>query len=401
MLGIYLHIPFCAKVCDYCDFHVLPAHERLFQEYTDLICAEIGAFEANHPGLLATAQTLYLGGGTPSILPGHNVRQLFDCLRDKGVDAAKMREVSMEFNPESVTEESVYNAMACGVNRISLGLQTFDAGLLKTIGRAHTVERGLSALEFLTKIDGLQVSGDLMFDLPTQTLDGFLADVDRLSDYPLNHISFYGLTVSPRTVLGQKVSKGILKVDEDLYEAMYRGGVEILKGKGFERYEVSNFAKPGFESAHNRNYWDRGEYAGFGPGAHSYLGSRRFYAPEMYPRWRDYVKAGAGDFAAADTTAGAAENGLTVDALTADDKLAELIWLSMRQARGLDLNDLEALGLRLMRNGFSKWIAKGFLAETERNVGGVNHRFLQLVDRGWIFMDDIVTDLMNACSNLE
>ncbi len=389
MLGIYLHIPFCAKVCDYCDFHVLPAHERLFQEFTDLICAEIGVFEENHPGLLAQAQTLYLGGGTPSILPGRNIRQLFDCLRDKGVNVSKLQEVSMEFNPESVTEESVYNAMSCGVKRISLGLQTFDPALLKVIGRAHTVERGLEALDFLTKIDGLQVSGDLMFDLPTQTVAQFLDDVDRLSSYPLNHISFYGLTVSPRTVLGQKVSKGVLTVDEDLYEAMYCGGVEILRRKGFERYEVSNFAKPGFESAHNRNYWDRGEYAGFGPGAHSFLGSRRFYAPEMYPRWRDYVNAGAG------------ESGLTVDALGADDKLAELIWLSMRQARGLDLDELKKLGLRLMQNGFSKWISKGFLAEIERDVGGVNHRFLQLVDRGWIFMDDIVTDLMNSCSNLE
>lgn len=389
MLGIYLHIPFCAKVCDYCDFHVLPAHERLFQEFTDLTCAEIGVFEENHPGLLAQAQTLYLGGGTPSILPGRNIRQLFDCLRDKGVRLGELREVSMEFNPESVTEESVYNAMSCGVRRISLGLQTFDPALLKVIGRAHTVERGLEALDLLTKIDGLQVSGDLMFDLPTQTVAQFLDDVDRLSSYPLNHISFYGLTVNPRTVLGQKVSRGALSIDEDLYEAMYCGGVEILRRKGFERYEVSNFAKPGFESAHNRNYWDRGEYAGFGPGAHSFLGSRRFYAPEMYPRWRDYVNAGAG------------ESGLTVDALGADDKLAELIWLSMRQARGLDLDELKKLGLRLMQNGFSKWISKGFLAEIERDVGGVNHRFLQLVDRGWIFMDDIVTDLMNSCSNLE
>lgn len=402
MLGIYLHIPFCAKVCDYCDFHVMPAHSRLFQEFTDLICNEIRAFEANHPGLLARAETLYLGGGTPSILPPRNIVQLFDCLRDTGVRIGELREISMEFNPESVNEETVYNAMSCGVNRISLGLQTFDPSLLKTIGRAHTVERGLAALEFLTGLggdslvrqasggsQGLQVSGDLMFDLPTQTVEGFLSDVDRLSDFPLNHISFYGLTVNPRTVLGQKVARGDLKVDEDVYEAMYQGGVDILKRKGFERYEVSNFAKPGFESAHNRNYWDRGEYAGFGPGAHSFLGSRRFYAPEMYPRWRDYVNAGAG------------ENGLTIDALSADDKLAELIWLSMRQARGLDLDDLRSSGLRLLSNGYSKWISKGFLAETECDVGGVNHKFLQLVDRGWIFMDDIVTDLMNSCSKLE
>lgn len=429
MLGIYLHIPFCAKVCDYCDFHVMPAHSRLFQEYVDLLCSEIRAFDERHPGRLASAETLYLGGGTPSMLPAGCVTQIFDCLRDAGVRLGELREISMEFNPESVTEEAVYNAMACGVNRISLGLQTFDPSLLKTIGRAHTVERGLAALEFLTGLgggsqglqvsgsQGLQVSGDLMFDLPTQTVEGFLSDVDRLSDYPLNHISFYGLTVNPRTVLGQKVARGDLKVDEDVYEAMYQGGVDILQRKGFARYEVSNFARPGFESVHNRNYWDRGEYAGFGPGAHSFLGSRRFYAPEIYPRWRDYVKAGS------------RESDLTVDALSADDVLSELIWLSMRQARGLDLQDIENLGLRLMKNGYSKWLSAGYLVETTRAVPtpatpavptpatpavstpatpavpglgcAENHRFLQLSGRGWIFMDDIVTDLMNSSSNLE
>lgn len=407
MIGIYLHIPFCAKVCDYCDFHVLPAHERLFQEYADLICREIDHFEVNHPGLLAKAETLYLGGGTPSILPARNIAQLFECLRDKGVEVTKLREVSMEFNPESVSEETVYNAMSCGVNRISLGLQTFDPSLLKAIGRAHTVERGLEALDFLTKIsagaadlpcslaDGgsaggpLQVSGDLMFDLPGQTVRGFLDDVDRLSDFPLNHISFYGLTVNPRTVLGQKVSKGALSIDEDLYEDMYLGGVELLRKKGFDRYEVSNFAKPGFESVHNRNYWERGEYAGFGPGAHSFLGSNRFYAPEMYPRWRDYVNAGA------------RQSDLTVDSLDSDDMLAELIWLSMRQSRGLDMSELENFGKELPTEKIDKWLSKGYLVWAQAEVCGERHTSLRLAGRGWIFMDDIVTDIMNSCSNLE
>lgn len=389
MLGIYLHIPFCAKVCDYCDFRVLPAHQSLFQEYADLLCEEIRLFDKRNPGLLTTAGTLYLGGGTPSILPPAALSQLFDCLKDTGVRLSELREISMEFNPESVSEETVFNALSLGVNRISLGLQTFDPDLLKTIGRAHTVERGISSLNLLTSIKDLRVSGDLMFDLPGQTVRGFLDDVDRLSDYPLNHISFYGLTVNPRTVLGQKVAKGLLSVDEDLYEEMYMGGVSLLESKGFRRYEVSNFAKPGFESVHNRNYWERGEYAGFGPGAHSFLGSRRFYAPEIYPRWRDYVNAGA------------KESELTVDALTGDDLLAEVIWLSLRQSSGLDLELLKSMNVRLLENGYSKWIAKGFLAFENREIGGANHRFLQLVDRGWIFMDDIVTDLMNSCSNLE
>ena len=259
MFCVYLHIPFCKKVCDYCDFRVMPAQPKLYDDFVDTVCKQIVCFESEHPGLLKTAETLYLGGGTPSALPPAYLRRIFECLASVGVDALRLREVSMEFNPESTNECTVESALSLGVNRISLGLQTFDADLLKLVGRSHSVESGLEALRLLTSVPDLQVNADLMFDLPGQTVEGFLADVDRLSDFPLNHISFYGLNVSPRSRLGHRVSRGELSVNEDLYEPMYLGGVEILGRKGFGRYEVSNFAKPGFESAHNQNYWDRGE----------------------------------------------------------------------------------------------------------------------------------------------
>lgn len=377
MFGVYIHIPFCSKVCDYCDFHVMPAFEKLFQEYVDLLCLEIEAFGRRRPGLLASAETLYLGGGTPSILPVSCLQQIFASLRKAGVRVESLREVSMEFNPESTSRETLNAAVDLGVRRISLGLQTFDADLLKLIGRSHSVEAGLRALDLLTSTPGVQVSGDLMFDLPTQTVQGFLNDVDRLSGYPLNHVSFYGLTLSPRTLLGQRVQKGLLTVDEDLYEEMYLCGVKLLESKGFGRYEVSNFAKPGFESVHNRNYWDRGEYAGFGPGAHSFEGGRRFYAPEMYPRWRDYVRSGA------------EPSMLTVDELSKEDMLTEMIWLSLRQAKGLCLKDLAAQGFSLDERCVEKWIGRGYLVREDDRV--------RLVDRGWIFMDEVVTDFMENC----
>lgn len=379
MFGIYIHSPFCKKVCDYCDFHVMPYIPKLFQEYTDLVCREIQLFELAHPGILASARTLYLGGGTPSELPAGALRQIFQCLSDVGVEISSLKEVSMEFNPESTTPEKVENALDLGVRRLSLGLQTFDPELLKVVGRSHSVECGLSALQYLTGLSQVQVSGDLMFNLPSQTLQGFLDDVDRLSDFPLNHISFYGLTVSPRTALGHRIAKGCLFVDEDLYEPMYLGGVEILDGKGFKRYEVSNFARPGFESVHNRNYWDRGEYAGFGPGAHSFMGMSRFYAPEMYPRWREYVKNGA------------RQSDLNVDSLNGEDVLAELIWLSLRQAKGLELKSLQEVGFSLDERLVSKWVQKKYLVKEKGSV--------RLEGRGWLFMDDIATDLMNSSSS--
>ena len=222
MFCVYIHIPFCKKVCDYCDFRVMPSHSKLFAEYTDLLCKQIVSFESRNPGVLANAKTLYLGGGTPSELPPEYLCRIFECLRSVGIDPSNLQEVSMEFNPESTCRESVQNAMELGVNRVSIGLQTFDANLLKIVGRAHSVESGLEALNLLTSTPNLQVNADLMFDLPGQTVEGFLADVDRLSDYPLNHVSFYGLNVSPRSKLGHKVSAGALSVNEDLYEPMYK-----------------------------------------------------------------------------------------------------------------------------------------------------------------------------------
>lgn len=374
MFGIYIHVPFCAKVCDYCDFRVMPAFPKLYQEYSDLLCRQIESFGLRNPGLLSKAETLYLGGGTPSILPADCLKQIFECLKSSGVLVDGLKEVSMEFNPESTCDETVENALNLGVRRFSLGLQTFDPELLQRIGRSHSVEAGLKALDCLISTK-MQVSGDLMFDLPGQTVASFLSDVDRLSDYGLNHVSFYGLTVSPRSRLGQKVSKGTLSVDENLYEEMYLKGVELLERKGVMRYEVSNFARPGFESVHNRSYWNRGEYIGFGPGAHSYIDSDRFYAPEMYPRWRDFVRCGSPD------------SMLNVDHLERDDILMEFIWLSMRQRQGLDLRALEKLGVVIPESAYEKWIQKNFIK--------IQDGFLRLEGRGWIFMDDVVTDLAN------
>ena len=377
MLGIYIHVPFCSKICDYCDFRVMPANTRLFEEYTDLLEREIRAFDEVHPEALSQARTLYLGGGTPSILPSVCLERVFATLETCGVRVKTLDEVSMEFNPESCMEESVRTALACGVRRFSLGLQTFSQSLLDRIGRKHTVERGFEALRLLTSLSQVKVTGDLMFDLPGQTVDSFLNDVDCLSDFPLSHVSFYGLNVGERTRLGGRVARGEETVDDSLYEPMFLGGVEILERKGFARYEVSNFAKPGDESLHNMNYWNRGEYIGFGPGAHSFFDGRRFCAPEMYPRWRDYVNAGSPDSA------------LIYDELDDNDVLTERVWLSLRQRSGHDLNALKSDGIVVSPEGYMPWVEKGFATAD----GGV----LKLAGRGWIFMDSVVTDVLNAC----
>ena len=166
MFCVYLHIPFCKKVCDYCDFRVMPAQPKLYDDFVDTICKQIVCFESYHPGFFASVKTLYLGGGTPSELPAPYLKRIFECLASVGLKVSALQEVSMEFNPESTNHQTVDAALELGVNRISLGLQTFDAELLRRIGRSHSVEAGLKALRLLTSTPHLQVNADLMFDLP-------------------------------------------------------------------------------------------------------------------------------------------------------------------------------------------------------------------------------------------
>lgn len=376
-------MPFCTKICDYCDFRVMPAISRLFSEYVDLLVREMRGFALANPGAFEMAETLYIGGGTPSVLPADCLVRIFGTLRELGVDVGRLKEVSMEFNPESCNESTVGVARECGVGRISLGLQSFHAEILERVGRRHSVEEGLRALEYLCSLSGIDVCGDLMFDLPGQKVSDFLEDLAILSDFPLNHISFYGLTVSDRTRLGRRVARGELSIDENLYEEMYLRGVDLILGKGFERYEVSNFCRNGKIGIHNSNYWNRGEYLGFGPGAHAFYQGLRFNAPEVYPQWRKFVLNGM------------PKSGMVLDCLSPDDIWTERVWLSLRQSNGLGLNALENEGIELPASCYEKWLEKGFLVK--------ENGFLKLAGRGWVFMDSIVTDILNghipSCSN--
>ncbi len=384
MLGLYLHVPFCGKICDYCDFYAISAPKRLYLEYLDLVSREIEAFALAHTGTLEKVETLYVGGGTPSILPPEMLSRLYDTLASAGVPLHRLRESTMEFNPESCDSERLAVALEHGVTRASIGIQSFDSEQLDRIGRRHDAGMGMAALDLLLSQGGLRVSADLMFNLPGQTVDAFLKDLDRLSDYGLGHISFYGLKVDENSRLGHRIAKGELAVDEELYGPMYCIGVELLAKKGFERYETSNFARSGQESLHNLNYWKRGEYLAFGPGAHGFLGEERYYAPEMYARWRDYVREGC------------PREKLTLDPLEKEDVAAEIIQLSLRTKYGLDLARLRQSGYQIPSQKIEKWVSKDYLLQ--------NGETLVLKGNGWLFMDSVVEDLfcsLEAHSNLE
>lgn len=373
MLGLYIHVPFCKKICDYCDFHAFPAPEWLKLEYLDLVLREVSAFAESHPGALSAVETLYVGGGTPSMLTPEQMSRFFAIFADAGVDFSRLKEATFEFNPESCDAERLAVAQECGITRASLGLQSLHQNLLDRVGRHHDVQTGMRALDLLLSRPGLRVNADLMFDLPGQSLGDLLEDVQWLAGSGVGHISLYGLKVDPARRLGIRVSKGLETVDEDLYAEMYLKSVETLEKCGFSRYETSNFARGGEESLHNLNYWNRGEYLAFGPSAHGFYEGVRFYAPERYAGWRDYVKKGC------------PREGLTLDTLTPEDVAAEYVQLSLRTKYGMRVQTLENLGFKVPESAFLRWVSEGY-AELS---GGV----FRLVGKGWIFMDTVVLDI--------
>ncbi len=378
MKGLYIHVPFCKKICGYCDFATLPGSRRLFAEYVDLLLREAELRLSKWKFGTSGFSTAYLGGGTPSELPRLELSRLVRGLESLGVDFSKLLEVNVECNPDSASEEFLECAHLLGVNRFSLGLQTFDDSLLQAIGRRGTARENREALARLvefTRKTGTRASADLMFWLPGQSLDRFRDDVAELAKSGIGHVSFYGLTIGSKTVLENRMRKGLFALDEALYPEMYESGVRILRNFGIERYEVSNFARPGDEGLHNRNYWRLGEYLGLGPSAHGFDGSVRSAAPLRYAAWKRWVEDGCPD------------SGLEKDALGKKERVEERIWLSLRTREGLDLQSLESEeSARIPEKRIERWRRLGFV---ERDGSR-----LRLVGRGWLMMDSVVSDLL-------
>lgn len=378
MKGLYIHVPFCKKICGYCDFATLPGSMRLFAEYADLILREAELRLSGWNFGVSEFSTAYFGGGTPSELPNIELARIFRGLESLGVDFSTLLEVNIECNPDSADSEFLENAHSLGVNRFSLGLQTFDDSLLLAIGRRGSSQENREALARLfefTRKTGTRASADLMFWLPGQSLERFRSDVLEVARSGIGHVSFYGLTIGVNTVLGSRMRKGLFALDEALYPEMYEAGVSILGKFGIERYEVSNFARPGEEGLHNRNYWRSGVYLGLGPGAHSFDGTVRSAAPARYVAWKNWVEEGCPD------------SGLEKDVIGKKERVDERIWLSLRTRDGLDLQILEAEeSVRIPEKKLERWMKLGYLERDGKRV--------RLFGRGWLMMDSIVEDLM-------
>jgi oxygen-independent coproporphyrinogen-3 oxidase len=332
----------------------MPAPERLHNECVDLLLREL---EIRAKNGMPNFETIYIGGGSPSVLSIKNLQKLLT-----GLQMGNLKEFSMEWNPEQANSEKIKLALDFGINRFSLGIQSLNDDLLKMLGRRHSAKTALEAFERLNSAFSTG-SCDLMFCLPNQSTENFLSDVKTLINLNAKHISFYGLTL--------KKGKKLPPQPEDLYPEMYLNATKILKKAKLYRYEVSNFASPGHESKHNLVYWKRGPYLGIGPSAHSYLNGIRSYVEGKYLPWKRWV------------INGCPQNGLTQDIPSAEGKEIEAIWLALRTKEGLSLKGYEQeFGKKFNLAKAMPFVEKGWLE--------LKGDYARLRGEGWLWLDKIV-----------
>ena len=272
-LGIYVHVPFCRSKCQYCDFYsVTTRSDDLLDGYIDAMCAHI-----KEAGTLAPAykvDTVYFGGGTPSFFGADGMAAILTAIR-RAFDVTNDAEITFEANPDSVSDKLLRRLRGEGFNRVSLGIQSDDAAMLETLGRPHTFDQAVSAIQRIRKAGFKNLSLDLMYGLPGQTLESWENTLRHIIQLQPEHISCYGLKLEPGTPLHQFQDHYKIP-DDDTQADMYLSAVEILRIKGYRQYEISNFAKKGNVSRHNMKYWLGGEYLGFGPDASSDFAGKRF-----------------------------------------------------------------------------------------------------------------------------
>lgn len=282
-IGIYLHIPFCKKKCDYCDFVSFSGKETKMEEYVEALKKEIRSQKRE----VIQIKTIYFGGGTPSILPVGKIKELLEEVRNIG-QVEENAEITIEVNPGMVTKEKLREYLACGINRISIGLQTTNDVLLQQIGRIHTYETFLKTYREIKEMGFTNKNIDLMLALPNQEMQDLRKSIKEIIALNPEHISIYSLILEEGTKLFEKVEKKecILPKDE-IERKMYWQVKKELEKAGYQHYEISNFAKPGYESKHNNDCWKQKEYLGFGVAAYSYFDGVRYSNTEQL---EEYIK---------------------------------------------------------------------------------------------------------------
>ena len=362
MLGVYVHLPFCSTHCTYCPFAISTDLGQQ-EAYVEALLREIGAAER------APIDTIYLGGGTPSRTRADLLGRIFAAVRDR-FDVAEGAEISMEANPEDVTPEALAAWRGMGVNRLSIGVQSFHDQELHAISRIHNRQRALDAVSAAVA-SGVRTNLDLMLGLPHQTVESFRETLDTAIDLGAGHLSLYMLDLEEKTPLEVQVARGrVILPEEDTVADLYLDAIERLGARGLRQYEISNFAREGEVCLHNLRYWTRGEYHGFGLGAHSFLGGRRFANTRDIRRYIA-LSPNAGDFS---------------ESLGPDEVRRERIFLQLRRVEGMCYEELVEIcgqeGIawteRGLQGGWLQRVRDGRVAFTPAGFLGSNDYISQL-----------------------
>lgn len=367
-LGVYLHIPFCRVHCPYCDFYTYPVSRGRDREFVAALRAEIAMVSRRLDPSQVKVETIYFGGGTPSLLTSGQIDSILTALAQV-FTWATAPEITLEANPGEVTAEYLDAVQSLGVNRISLGLQSFDPAALRFLGRDHGVETLQCALDLVAAWDNW--SADLIFGYDGQSVEDWERDLDRLSQWRPPHVSLYQLTIEPKTKFGVLAGLGRLATSsEDRQAELYAAACTHLTRSGLEHYEISSFARPGHRSRHNSLYWRRQPYVGFGPAASSFLSERRTENVRSLPAYVSSLVQGRCAVA-------------SVEVLSGEEQARERVWLGLRTSDGiprtwlgnhLDAVVSEALAQRLLVDR-----ENGNIALTERGMAladAVAARFL-------------------------
>jgi len=340
-IGIYVQVPFCQTKCTYCNFHTGVVSSARFAPYVDCVCGEIAGhrrlYEAagiSLPAGLADAvvDTIYIGGGTPSLLDVAHLRRIVDVIRENFV--ADLTEVTLEADPETVTEEKSAAWVAAGINRVSFGVQSFCDEELKAAGRMHRRADVYRAAAILRGAGIANISFDLIAGLPKQTRETWRESLDSLVELAPEHVSVYLLEVDEGSRLGAELLRGGSRYsagdvpDDDAMAEFYETACRVLGAAGYEHYEISNWARPGFASRHNLKYWRREAYWGFGAGAHSFSGTERWANAHDAAGYVGALMAGRLPVE-------------QLEKLTAESALEEELFLGLRQLEGIDVGRIE------------------------------------------------------------
>ena len=375
-LGLYIHVPFCRSKCQYCDFYSLACKDdKLMDGYLDAVCAHIKEAGALAPGY--KVDTVYFGGGTPSFLGADGLATILTTIR-RNFDVDNNAEITFECNPDSVSDKLLHRLRAEGFNRVSLGIQTDDDDTLKKLGRPHTYAQAVTAYQRIRKAGFRNISVDLMYGLPGQTLRSWQETLDNVLKLLPEHISCYGLKVEEGTPLWSYKDAANLP-DDDLQTDMYLAAVELLRSRGYRQYEISNFSRKGLYSRHNMKYWTGGEYLGFGPSASSDFAGKRFTLCRDIQTYIQGIRDGG-------------EVMEDVQEIPLRERAGEYLLLRLRTSQGIAADEYERLFL-LPFEPLSKILAE------QRSLGyvGVNdHGRWYLTPKGYLISNSIISDLLMA-----